>query len=60
MKDFCSNVLPEISGISKGTVHGPLFFVIFLNDTAELYKDIVFKLFTDDIKPFQVTNAVQT
>jgi hypothetical protein len=46
-----SSSKPVISGVSQGSVLGPLLFLIFINDVSSIVgSQTVIKLFADDIK----------
>lgn len=46
-----SNFVPVTSGIPKGSVLGPILFVIYINDLPEVI-DVCFKMFADDSKMY--------
>ena len=44
-----------LSGIAQGSVLGPVFFILFVNDIADLFgPDTICKLFADDVKLYSV------
>ena len=49
----CSNWQPILSGVSQGSILGPLFFQIYINDLPDGLKFNI-KLFADDTSPFSV------
>lgn len=52
-----STELPVLSGVPQGSVLGPLFFVIFINDIGNhIDENIHVKLFADDCALYSVIN----
>jgi len=55
--DFCN----VFSGIAQGSVIGPLLFILYVNDLAEIFgSDIHCKLFADDVKLYSTVDLVST
>ena len=54
-----SNITNLISGVVQGSVLGPLLFVIFVNDIAQLFTDntCTCKLYADDLKLYTVLHT---
>ena len=55
-----SNPKPVISGVPQGTVLGPLFFLIYINDISEgLSKGTKLKLFADDSLLYRIIRSAK-
>jgi len=54
----CSPYAPVTSGMTQGSVLGPLLFLLFINDVTDLFDVTVnVKLYADDIKIyFEIVN----
>ena len=53
-----SNLKPVLSGVPQGTVLGPLFFLIYINDISEsLTEGTSIRLFADDSLLFRTINS---
>ena len=47
-----SSLLQVYSGVSQGSILGPLFFCLFINDLPTVFHKATAYLFADDLKPF--------
>ena len=55
-----SSPKPVVSGVPQGTVLGPLFFLVYINDISEgLSKGTKLKLFADDSLLYRVIRTIQ-
>ena len=52
IKDTLSSQKPVSSGVPQGSVLGPLFFLLFVNDMPDNLTHSNFYLFGDDLKIF--------
>ena len=53
INNHLSDYLPVLSGVSQGSILGPLLFVIYINDLPQSIKDSLVFLFEDDAKCFR-------
>ena len=56
MGNVSSSPEEVISGVPQGSVLGPLFFIIFINDITDAVKNSKLKLYADDSKVAHFTN----
>ena len=58
VKGEASDWLTVISGVPKGSLLGPLFFIVYINDLpGVISKDSSIALFADDSKMYRVINT---
>lgn len=50
-RGFKSNAFPQTSGVPQGSILGPLFFIIFINDIAN-DSNVHYLLYADDLKMY--------
>ena len=56
MESKCSSWLPVLSGVPQGSIIGPLFFLLFINDLPSVALNCTTALFADDSKCFKEIN----
>ena len=58
VENSCSKLYKVISGVPKGSVLGPVLFLLFINDMTEIFDDTVTcKLFADDVKIYSMIDG---
>ena len=57
VNESCSEYASIVSGVIQGSVLGPLLFLLYINDVADIFgSNCVSKLYADDIKLYSVLN----
>ena len=59
IKGSSSTWKPEGSGVPQGSVLGPIFFIMYANDSPDIVKSNVW-IFADDTKLFATTDQINT
>jgi len=54
-----SDYIAVKSGVHRGSVIGPVLFLIFINDIVDIFgSGLTVKLFADDVKIYAIINVV--
>ena len=57
VNESCSEYASIVSGVIQGSVLGPLLFLLYINDVADIFgSNCVSKLHADDIKLYSLLN----
>ena len=57
INNHLSDYLPVLSGVSQGSILGPLLFIIYMNDLPQSVVNSIVYMFADDAKCFrQISN----
>lgn len=53
-----SELFPVLSGVPQGSHLGPLFFILFINDVVDVFKNANCLLYADDLKLFYRVDSI--
>ena len=56
IKNINSLIFPVISSVPQGSKTGPLFYILYANDLADIFKFAKLKMYADDLSIYAAVN----